>query len=238
MADLLSLLTLVICFASILTLMKCFGKNGLFVYSTIALIISNIQVLKLTKYTWIENPVALGTVVFSTIFAVDNILTEYFGAKEAKKCVWMSFAGYLFFVLVMKIATLHPFVEYPECINLHQEMDDIFSPSFPLFVSSIASYITSQQVDIHVFSGLKKLARGKHLWSRSLTSMVISTFVDNFVFSVLAWMVFANHPVSWSSLWNTYIFVSYLVRLIIAALCVPLVRLARVFRGNDDVQEL
>ncbi|MDR2068011.1 MAG: queuosine precursor transporter, partial [Holosporaceae bacterium] len=117
---------------SILLLVKYFGKNGLFVYATTALIVSNIQVLKLTKYTLIESPVAMGTVVFSTIFAVDNILTEYFGVEDAKRCIWMSFAGYLFFVLVMKIAMLHPYAGYSECVNLHEEMKKIFSPSFSL----------------------------------------------------------------------------------------------------------
>jgi uncharacterized PurR-regulated membrane protein YhhQ (DUF165 family) len=58
--------------------------------------------------------------------------------------------------------------------------------------------------------------------------MAISTFVDNCVFSILAWIVFADNPISLSSLWNTYIFITYGVRLIIAVLCVPLVRLSGV----------
>ncbi|MDR2067986.1 MAG: queuosine precursor transporter, partial [Holosporaceae bacterium] len=101
--------------------------------------------------------------------------------------------------------------------------------------SSIVSYITSQQIDIRVFSGLKKLTGGKYLSSRSLISMIISTFLDNFIFSVLAWMIFASRPASWSSLWNTYILITYLMRLIIAALCVPLVKLAKIFLGNHNV---
>ncbi|MDR1375229.1 MAG: queuosine precursor transporter [Holosporaceae bacterium] len=237
MSNLLSLLTLVVCFTSILILMRYFGKSGLFIYSTVALIAANIQILKLTKYSGIENPVALGTVVFSTIFAVDNILTEYFGAQDAKKCVWISFTGYLFFTLIMKMTVLHPSVEYSECINLHREIGDIFSPTLTLFISSIASYVTSQQIDIHIFSSLKKLTKGKYLWGRSLISMVISTFFDNFVFSLLAWVVFAHHQLGWSSLWDTYIFITYFIRLIIAALCVPLVRLAKVFLVNGNVQK-
>ncbi|MDR2780896.1 MAG: queuosine precursor transporter [Holosporaceae bacterium] len=225
MADLLSLTTLMICFLTILTAVRFFGKSGLFAYSTVAVIISNVQVLKLTKYSMVDNPVALGTVVFSTLFAVDNILTEYYGTKTARKCVWMSFAYYLFFTSVMNVAVIHPIVAESNCVNLHQELKSIFSPCFVLFVSSLASYIVSQLVDIFVFSTLKKKMNGKYISLRSFVSMSFSTFVDNFVFSLLAWVIFAKNSISMTSLWETYIFTTFIIRLIVAALCVPLVKL-------------
>jgi uncharacterized integral membrane protein (TIGR00697 family) len=206
-------------------MVKFFGKNGLFAYASVAAIASNIQVLKLTKYSAIDHPIALGTVLFSTIFAVDNILTEYFGAPTARKCVWISFTSYLFFTLVMKIAILHPAVESWECINLHMELGKIFSPCFVFFVSSLVSYVVSQQMEIYIFSSLKKLTKGQYVSLRSLISMAISTFFDNFIFSILVWIVFADHPLDMQLLWNTYIFITWIIRLVIAVACVPLVRL-------------
>ncbi|MDR0678497.1 MAG: queuosine precursor transporter [Holosporaceae bacterium] len=226
MPELLSCITLIICFFTILIIVKFFGKNGLFAYSSVAVIASNIQVLKLTKYSTIDHPIALGTVLFSTLFAVDNILTEYFGAKTARKCVWISFLCYLFFSLLMKIAILHPAIEYNKCINLHRELEKIFSPCFIFFFSSLISYIFSQQTDIYIFSSLKKITKSKYVSLRSLISMAISTFLDNFIFSFLVWTVFADHPIDMPSLWNTYIFTTWIIRLIIAVACVPLVRLS------------
>jgi uncharacterized integral membrane protein (TIGR00697 family) len=233
MAAQLSLLTLIVCFLTVLMLLKYFGKSGLLVYTATAVAISNIQVLKLTQYRFAEHPVALGTVIFSTIFAVDNILTEYFGPETAKKCVWLSFCSYLFFAIAMRIAVAHPSVQHFECINLHQEMASLFSPSFVILASSLISYVVSQLIDIFVFSKLKKLTKGKYLSCRSLVSMIISVFVDNLTFSVFAWVIFAERPISWPVLWKTYIFVTYLMRLFIAALCVPLVRLAGAFVPRD-----
>ncbi|MDR2766168.1 MAG: queuosine precursor transporter [Holosporaceae bacterium] len=226
MADLLSLLTLAVCFIAVLVLLKCFGGSGLLVYAAVAVVVSNLQVLKLTQYAFTEHPVALGTVVFSTIFAVDNILTEYFGKETAKKCVWLSFCAYLFFAVTMKIAVCHPPMPHSECLNLHREMESLFSPSLTILTSSLISYVLSQLIDIFVFSKLKKLTKGKYLSCRSLISMMISAFADNLIFSALAWVVFAECPVSWAVLWKTYICVTYLLRLFIAALCVPLVRIA------------
>ena len=112
MPELLSFLALIVCFSVILALAWLFGKEGLFAYSAVVTIAANIQVLKLTKYSMIDNPVALGTVLFSTIFAVDNILAEYYDTKTAKKCVLIGFLCYLFFTLVMKIGILHPIIEH------------------------------------------------------------------------------------------------------------------------------
>jgi len=235
MSELLSFFTLMVCFVSIFAMVKFFGKEGLFAYSAIAVIVSNIQVLKLTKYSLVDNPVAMGTVVFSTIFAVDNILTEHYGAKTARKCVLMSFVSYLFFSLVMEIAILHPVVLSSECLNLHDELKKIFSPGLIFFSSSLISFVASQMMDIFVFSTLKRIMKGKYVSFRALVSMTVSTFVDNVIFSVLAWQIFAENPVSFSLLGSTYIFTTYVIRLIVAVSCVPLVKLSDllIYRKSD-----
>lgn len=222
MADLLSLTTLFVCFSTIIILARFFGKNGLFAYSAVAIIIANTQVLKLTKYSFFDHAVALGTVVFATTFVVDNIMIEYFGSKNAKKSVWLSFTVYLFFVISMKLAISHPVVQSGECCDLSGELSAVFSPGFVLFISSILAYFAGQFCDIFVFSLLKKI---KRLTLKSLISMSISTFVDNAVFSVFAWIIFATHPISWNELWNTYIINIYILRLIVVLTCIPLIKL-------------
>lgn len=229
MPEILSLVTLVVCFITILVMVRFFGKTGLYVYLTTAVIASNIQVLKLTQYSFMQDPIALGTVLFSTTFAVDNILNEYFGEKSAKKGVWISFFGYLFFVITMKIADMHPAITHRECISLHREMHSLFSPTLFLFISSLISYFVSQYTDIFIFSALKKIFKEKHVSVRATISMCISTFVDNCVFSILAWIIFSDQPISLISLWKTYICMTYIIRLFITILCVPLVRLSGIF---------
>ncbi|MCR5225517.1 MAG: queuosine precursor transporter [Alphaproteobacteria bacterium] len=233
-----SLCTLSVSFIAILVAVKLFGKSGLFVYTAIAVVASNLQVLKLTKYGVVDNPIALGTVIFATVFAVDNILTEYYGAETATKNVWLSFFGYLFFAIIMEIAVLHPAVVGYECTNLHEEFGKLLSPSMVLLFSSLISYAVGQLTDIFLFSALKKMTRGKYVSVRSFVSMAISTFLDNCVFSVCAWVIFAKNPVSWKTLWYTYIFITYLLRLSVAILCVPLVKLAGVWiKKRRDVPE-
>lgn len=250
--EILDCVTLLVCFAFILGAVNFLGKSGLYAYSLSATIAANIQVLKLTQYSYIADPVALGTVLFSTTFAVDNILTEYYGVNAAKKGVYISFFCYLFFVIVMQIAVFHPHISVSDYMNLDAELAAIFSPSISIFVASLLAYFVGQRTDIFVYSNLKKLSlrssknsifgskslsanSQKHLAFRSMISMAISAFVDNCVFSFLAWIVFAKNPISLSQLWNTYIFVTYFIRLTIAALCVPLVHLAGRFIAKNPV---
>ena len=233
--ELLSFSTLIVCFLTVLLFFKYAGKSGLLIYSALATVIANLQVLKLTQYVLVESPVALGTVVFSTTFAVDNILTECYGKDTAQKCIWTSFFGYLFFVICMKIAILHTPVNSKECVDLHAELKKLFSPGFILFISSLISYIAGQFSDVTIFSFLKKFFSGKFVMLRSLFSMSISTFVDNFVFSMCAWYIFAEHPISFPTLWKTYIFMNYIIRLIVAVCCVPLVKLAVGIAEKKDV---
>jgi uncharacterized integral membrane protein (TIGR00697 family) len=106
-----------------------------------------------------------------------------------------------------------------------------------LFVASLLSYVVSQFTDIFIFSTLKRIFKNRHVSCRSMISMTLSTFVDNCVFSALAWIVFADVPITLSSLWTTYIFITYMIRLVVAALCVPLVRLAGIFvKADVDVR--
>ncbi|SVC77236.1 uncharacterized protein METZ01_LOCUS330090 [marine metagenome] len=79
------LVFLMFCLCVILLLLKLFGEAGMYIYTVIAVIGANIQVLKIVDFPFFSNLVALGTILFSSIFLTTDILTEYYGAKLAKK---------------------------------------------------------------------------------------------------------------------------------------------------------
>ncbi len=76
---------LVICLLTILLLLRLFGEVGIFIYTVIAIISANIQVLKIVEFPFFSNPIALGTILFSSTFLATDILTEYYGSKVARK---------------------------------------------------------------------------------------------------------------------------------------------------------
>lgn len=224
LSDLVSLSSFVFSVVSILFLLKFFGKAGLFVFSMIAVIATNIQVLKVVQYSFWDTPIPLGTVLFSCMFAVDNILNEYYGPNVAKMCVYLSFIGYLIFSVLMILSDAHPIVTNTNCANFAQDIHNLFSPSFVFFTASIAAYLAGQFCDITIYSLLKT-----NIFVKSAIAMIASTFVDNLVFSILAWKIFAVIPIPWKEILHTYILNTSIFRIVIVTFCIPVVYLAKYF---------
>jgi len=230
--ELLSVGTFVLCVMMILLMMRFFGAAGLMVYASVAVIAANMQVLKVSYFSYSPDPVALGTVVFSSIFLVSDILNEYYGKSYAKKSVWISFAAVIMLLLMMLITLgFRPAggPDYVQCYDAHKAMAILFTPVPAILVASLVAYVVSQMNDIWVFSALSRMTAGKFLWLRTLLSTLIGAFIDNFVFSVLAWMVFAPNPLSWDTVFYSYILGTYVIRVCVAFAGVPLLYVARIF---------
>lgn len=227
MAELCSAATFFVCVVSLVCFGRLYGVVGLHAYSVVVAVCANIQVLKVTQYFFYDSPVPLGTVVFSTMFAVDNIINEHYGISAAKRNVYIGFVSYLFFAILMLLTDWHPAVCSTGCVNLHKEIHALFSPSMAFFVASVTAYLVGQISDVYFFSFLKSKIRA--LWLRSGMAMLFGTFIDNCVFSVVAWKVFPNFDISWSDVFFTYIVGTSLFRFVIALCCIPLVELSGKF---------
>ena len=83
------LFQIIFCYLSILLSLKFFGKTGIYDYVASAIILANIQVLKVVDFPFFPEPMALGTVLFISIFLCTDILNEYFDKKSATKCIYL-----------------------------------------------------------------------------------------------------------------------------------------------------
>src|ERR1700690_1699391 len=99
--DALSLFILLVCIICILLFLRLFGFVGLYIYNAVIVVAVSIQVLKTSTFAFSPEPVALGTVAFATAYLVSDILTEHYGAKVARKGVWLSFVGQILMTLMM-----------------------------------------------------------------------------------------------------------------------------------------
>jgi len=94
-------------------------------------------------------------------------------------------------------------------------------------IHAMLAYLTSQYHDIWLYSLLRRLTGGRHLWLRNNASTWISALIDNTIFSVLAWVVFAPEPLDFTTLVFTFILGTYLLRIVVAFVDTPFVYLAR-----------
>ncbi len=225
-------LTFLICSLVILMAFRYFGALGLLVYNAIAIIVGNLQVLKAGEFSFLNYPIALGTVVFSSSFLVSDILTEYYGKKVAQTSIKLSFFASLLLTILMLLALgIKPIEimnkDYIPFNKAHEAMAVLFLPIPTILVASLSAYLVSQYSDVYIFQFFKNLTQGKALWLRSSLAFLISASIDNVVFSTLAWVILSAHPVSSDTLIFNYILGTYIVRLIVSIANIGVMYLAK-----------
>lgn len=206
---------------------KYFGLMGLWVYGGIAAIAANIQVLKCIQVPLLEHPFALGTILFSTIFLANDWVVEYYGLKEAKKGILMNLVLQLLFVGWMLLAVG---VQVPDSEWLKQtHFEALFVPQVRILIAGWIAFLIGQWYDVVIYRRLKERTRGRHLWFRASLSYALAVFIDNTIFSVLAWRWFSPEPLSWDILFQSYILGIYGLRLILGLINIPLLYLVQIF---------
>ena len=229
------LFQILFCYFSILFALKFFGKIGIYVYVSIAIIIANIQVLKVIEFPFFPEPMALGTILFISIFLCTDILNEYFDKKSATKCIYLGISAYLFSTILMfltiSLKPIDPSIHeaWAWSFDMHRAIETIFLPQFPIIVSSICAFFLSQKIDIYIFSYLKDKIGSKKLWLRNNFSTIISQFVDNLIFSVLAFNLLSSNPVPIMDLIISYGIGIYIIRIALSLFDTLFIYLAKSF---------
>ena len=214
------------CFFAILFFLKFFGYVGLYVYSTIAVIAGNIQVLKTVDFFYSPEPVALGTLLFASTFLCTDILSEHYGKEKAQKNILISFIGFL----IMTILMLFTIGFKPSSIDWSQEsLSNVFTPMTRFFIASMVAYLASQFFDVWIYNFIKKLTSAKYLWLRNNLSTVLSSLIDNIVFSILAWIILNPEPETIYNVIMIYILGTYILRIFIALIDTPFLYLSKFF---------
>ncbi len=220
------ILLLLFCFLSILIFLKLFNFAGLYVYSALAVIIGNIQVLKTVDFFYSPEPVALGTILFSSTFLCTDILSEHFGKDKAQKNVLIGFVSFLFVTVVMLVT-----IGFNPSSNdwVQDSLEDIFTPMSRFFIASMIAYLISQYFDVWIYSKIKNLTINRFLWLRNNLSTILSSLIDNTIFSILAWIILNPNPETFYNVIMIYILGTYILRIFIALIDTPFIYLSKIF---------
>lgn len=228
---LLTIIEFFIFIASLLLAFRYLGKTGVYIFATLAFIIANIQVLRETQYFFQAQPIVLGTVAFCMVFLSSDILVEHYSVELARKSIYISFAAYLLLILIMLVTLAYN----PRTDGNYNELKTVFIGSPRLLLASFIAYFTGQAIDIYVFSFLKRKLGGlKWLWLRSNISVLLASFFDNIIFSVLAWKLLASAPVTWHSLFFTYMLGPYWLIIFISLWNTPIIYLSYLVKKKDS----
>lgn len=181
MNEILLIVEMVAAFVALLTLKKCFGMTGLFLWIGLATTLANVQVVKSAEMFGIS--AALGNVLFASVFLATDLLRECYGKEEAKKGVYIGIASVVVFLLFTQVTLLYA----PSDIDMSQSaMETVFAFSTRICLASLAMYAISNLMAVAVYDKLHRLCDGKMMWLRNNVSTIFCNCLENFGFSFLA----------------------------------------------------
>jgi len=125
-------------FSGIIISYWLFGRNGLYAWIAMAIILANIQVMKTIKFFQLVT--AMGNIIYGTTFLATDILCENHSRSEAKKGVLIGFFVLIVTTLIMQICLM--FIP-DESDTLSPALEQIFSLLPRITVASLTAYIIS-----------------------------------------------------------------------------------------------
>lgn len=145
------------------------------------LLISNLSATKLVAI----GPIITdgGAVLFPLIYIINDVLTEVYGYRHARRAIWAGFG-----VMVLAIAAftvvryLPPAAEYAD-----QAAFETVLGFFPrIVIASLAAYMIGSLINALVLVKLKAATNGRHLWLRFIGLTVIGELLDTTIFALIA----------------------------------------------------
>lgn len=221
--ELLLILSLIVLYGAVLVFYRLFGKLGLYVWTVIATISANIEVLILVDAFGMEQ--TLGNVLFATTFLVTDILSENHGKKEANVAVNIGIATSIAFIIISQSWMLYT----PAASDFASPaIATIFSNTPRLMLASLIVYAICQKFDVWAyhawwaFTNKKCGDSKKFLWLRNNGSTLISQLLNAILYTFGAFFGVYDIPTLIS-----IVLASYVIFIVTSLADTPIVYLAR-----------
>lgn len=154
------------------------GKEALIAWVAIQALIANLFVLKQITLLGLDVTASDAFVIGSLLGL--NFLQEYFSKEEADKATWICFFFMFFFALVSQV---HLLFQRSSFDTTQPAYLSILSASPRLMIASMSVFLVVQQFDIRFFAFLKTALPNAGFALRAGIVLVISQFLDTFLFS-------------------------------------------------------
>lgn len=148
------------------------------------LITANIIAVKLISVgSSIVLPAAI--LIFPLSYIIGDILTEVYGFAWARRVIWLGFLCNLIFVFFAWLGGLLPGASFWQGQSAYET---ILGYTPRLLAASFCGYLIGSFANAFIMSRMKLLTRGRHLWSRTISSTIVGEGLDSAVFITIAFI--------------------------------------------------
>lgn len=230
--EILLILSLIITYSAVLLLFALFKEQGLYLWTVIATIAANIEVLIVVNAFGME--MTLGNILFASTFLVTDIMSELYSKKAAQTAVWLGIATSVCFVLISQSWMLYIPGENDFATPA---IRTVFSNTPRLMIVGIVVYAIVQLFDVWAyhkwweFTSRRFQDRRKFLWLRNNGSTLVSQLLNTILFTWGAFLGVHNTQTLISIAIS-----SYIIFIATSLADTPFVYLARYLQGKSRTQ--
>lgn len=128
--------------------------------------------------------VTTGILISPLVFIIQDIVSELYGYKEAKKMILLSFIMNFLGTILFQLAIIIP----SSIVYTNQEaFSIILGTTFRITCASFLAYLTGSLVNSKIITKLKEKYKNK-LFFRAITSTLFGQFLDNAIFAIGAFL--------------------------------------------------
>ncbi len=228
--ELLLIISLISINTAVLIAYKIFRKSGLYIWTVIATIAANIEVLIVVDAFGMEQ--TLGNILFASTFLVSDILSETEGKRAATKAVNIGIFANVSFVLISQSWLLYT----PNANDWASEsIHAVFANTPRLMIASVVVYIIAQRFDVwfyhYIWSKTTALFKDSQrgLWIRNNGSTLVSQLVNSILYTF-----FAFYGIYEIDVLVNIVISSYIIFVITSICDTPVVYLARKIHNSPQ----
>lgn len=210
---------LIISIITMLLIYKVYKIKGLYVYSIVAFILSNIMSLKtISVYNFDTN---LGIILFTTVFISNNIIIQKKGLEETKKLLLYIIACSIISYGILYITSLIG----SSNINLftNKSYDNIFINSARIYFANIVTILYSLLLNSKLYYSLKVIKN--KIYISNLFTSIIAQFIASILFPIIAY-AFIKSPVDIIKI----IVIRYMISLIVSIIGTIVIYFANIIK--------
>ena len=186
MNELILLIEIIVTFFALIMANKLYGKNGLYFWLIISIIASTILSVKTVIIFKYE--VSLGIVPYVSNFICMNILVQKYGTEQNRKIVICSIMSLIFSYFLIVILN-NCSIDYINLEN-NEAFINVFKLDIIKCIAFVIAYIASILANIELYYQIRKTKN--KIWISNLISTIIIQFTDTVLYSIIAYLVFAD----------------------------------------------
>jgi uncharacterized integral membrane protein (TIGR00697 family) len=159
-----------------------YARERLFGIIALYLILITVSGGKIVEF--FGHPTNAGNIFYASVYLATYFLIERMGRREGVKSIWLGVAGVLIFFMFTEMT-----LAFSSSL-VASEFSDAFQAAHASFsrltVASLIAYIVSQNLNVYLYTYLKRRLNGTYLWVRANVCNLIAQFLDSIIFFTVA----------------------------------------------------